>query len=125
MNLSQEKNKLPKQGAYFKKLVSKNGDLVVKDLGYKVNDPENKSKTNEVEDTNNEGNNVLGLKELKDSVNAANNRAKDNLDDDLNDLGESLVLSGKRRRCHFSVLLCLFCFATSLYHNTKQIAIEK
>ena len=80
---------------FCSELVSKNGDLVVEDLGNKVNDPESKAKTNKVKDTNNEGNYVLCFKELKDSVNTGNECAKEDLDNDLNDLGECLVALGK------------------------------
>ena len=90
-------------------LVGKNGDLVVKDCGYKVNNPKYKAKTEEAKDTNNEGNDVRGLKILENSVNGTHDVAEENLDKNSCNLGEIVILLGKRRRCHcYVLLLCFF-----------------
>ena len=97
-----EKNKTTdRRWFYFScHLGSKNGDSVAEDLGYQVDYPEHEAKTEEAEDTDNEGNDVLGLKETDDAIQTADKSAEEDLKKDLNDLRKGLVGSGERIVSH-------------------------
>ena len=75
------------------KLVSKNGDSVLGDLGDEVNDPSDEvSDTgNENENSYNESNDILGLEITNDAVNACNETSEKDLKKNLCDLGKVLI----------------------------------
>jgi hypothetical protein len=81
----------------FTALVSQNSDLFLGDHGYQVNDPENEAEEEEAQDTNNEGNDVLGLDVAENTINCSDQTTQENLENDLNDLRQFVIHSGEGR----------------------------
>ena len=89
------------------RLVSKKSDLIVKNLGYSVDDAEYKTGTYEANDTYNESNDVLGLKITKNSVNSGYYVSKEEEEQNLSNLRKALKLSSNGIGCHFFVSPCI------------------